>query len=192
MLHLMAGSKEDSETVSAFFQDMRGRGLGDPLQIASDGAPWHRQGYRNMLPQIRPPALLGPSHAQSGNQGAAGCMARFQGTCTRSLPGTEPSHRPRPGRWASGPTSKPTTQAPSHVPGRFRGLHRPSENAGYPPPSDRTTNLLERLFVEERRRMKIIPNTWGGKASSQLMFAAMTRAADRWKAIRSPNSKVAR
>ncbi len=22
------------------------------------------------------------------------------------------------------------------------------------------TNLLERLFVEERRRMKIIPNTW--------------------------------
>ena len=27
LLHLMAGSKEDSETVSAFFQDMRGRGV---------------------------------------------------------------------------------------------------------------------------------------------------------------------
>ena len=39
LLHLMAGSKEDSETVSAFFQDMRGRGLGDPLLIVSDGAP---------------------------------------------------------------------------------------------------------------------------------------------------------
>src|SRR3546814_2023079 len=35
----MAGSKEDAETVSAFFQDMRGRGLGDPLLVASDGAP---------------------------------------------------------------------------------------------------------------------------------------------------------
>ena len=30
----MAGSKEDAETVSAFFQDMRGRGLGDPLLVA--------------------------------------------------------------------------------------------------------------------------------------------------------------
>jgi transposase-like protein len=38
LLHLMAGSKEDAETVSAFFQDMRSRGLGDPLLVASDGA----------------------------------------------------------------------------------------------------------------------------------------------------------
>ena len=39
LLHLMAGSKEDAETVSAFFQDMRARGLGDPLLVISDGAP---------------------------------------------------------------------------------------------------------------------------------------------------------
>ena len=39
LLHLMAGSKEDTETVRAFFQDMRGRGLGDPLLVVSDGAP---------------------------------------------------------------------------------------------------------------------------------------------------------
>ena len=25
----------------------------------------------------------------------------------------------------------------------------------------RTTNLLERLFLEERRRLKILPNAWG-------------------------------
>ena len=37
LLHLMAGSKEDAETVSAFFQDMRARGLGDPLLVV--GAP---------------------------------------------------------------------------------------------------------------------------------------------------------
>ena len=29
--------------------------------------------------------------------------------------------------------------------------------------STRTTNLLERLFVEERRRLKIIPNGFGEK-----------------------------
>ena len=48
----------------------------------------------------------------------------------------------------------------------------------------RTTNLLERLFVEERRRLKIIPNAFGEKAVLKLMFAAMTRAAERWRAIK--------
>ena len=33
------GSKEDTETVRAFFQDMRARGLGDPVLVVSDGAP---------------------------------------------------------------------------------------------------------------------------------------------------------
>ena len=40
----------------------------------------------------------------------------------------------------------------------------------------RTTNLLERLFVEERRRFKIIPNAFGEKAALKLMFGAMMRA----------------
>ncbi|WP_136661279.1 hypothetical protein [Nitratireductor sp. XY-223] len=44
--------------------------------------------------------------------------------------------------------------------------------------------LLERLFVEERRRLKIIPNAWGEKPVLKLMFAAMTRAAERWRPIR--------
>ena len=30
----------------------------------------------------------------------------------------------------------------------------------------RTTNLLERLFVEERRRLKIIPNAFTGRCAS--------------------------
>ena len=36
--YVMAGSKEDAETVSAFFQDMPRRGLGDPPLVVSDGA----------------------------------------------------------------------------------------------------------------------------------------------------------
>ena len=48
----------------------------------------------------------------------------------------------------------------------------------------RTTNLLERLFVEERRRLKIIPNAFGERPVLKLMFGAMIRAADRWRALR--------
>ena len=36
---MMAGSKEDAETVTAFFEDMKRRGLNDPLLVTSDGAP---------------------------------------------------------------------------------------------------------------------------------------------------------
>jgi hypothetical protein len=34
------------------------------------------------------------------------------------------------------------------------------------------TNLLEQLLVEERRRLKIIPNRFGEKPALKLMFAA--------------------
>src|SRR6266516_848801 len=39
LLHLMAGSKEDAETVTAIFEDLKMRGLNDPLLVTSDGAP---------------------------------------------------------------------------------------------------------------------------------------------------------
>jgi transposase-like protein len=47
----------------------------------------------------------------------------------------------------------------------------------------RTTNLLERLFLEERRRTKIIPNGFGERPVLKLMYAATIRAADRWRGI---------
>ncbi len=50
--------------------------------------------------------------------------------------------------------------------------------------STRTTNLLERLFVEERRRLKIIPNGFGEKPVLKLMFGALVRAAERWRGLR--------
>ena len=43
---------------------------------------------------------------------------------------------------------------------------------------------LRAVVLEERRRLKIIPNAWGEKPVLKLMFAAMTRAAERWRAIK--------
>jgi len=47
----------------------------------------------------------------------------------------------------------------------------------------RTANLLKRLFVEERRRLKIIPNGFGEKPALKLMFGALIRAAERWRGL---------
>ena len=48
----------------------------------------------------------------------------------------------------------------------------------------RTTNLLKRLVVEERRRLKIIPDAWGEKAVLKFMVATMIRASERWRTIK--------
>ena len=47
----------------------------------------------------------------------------------------------------------------------------------------RTTNLLERLFGEERRRTKIVPHAFGERPVLKLMYAAVIRAADRWRGL---------
>jgi len=47
----------------------------------------------------------------------------------------------------------------------------------------RTTNLLERLFLEERRRTKTIPHAFGERAVLKLMFAAILRASQSWLGI---------
>ena len=48
----------------------------------------------------------------------------------------------------------------------------------------RTANLLERLFLEERRRFKIIAGAFGEKAVLKLMFGALIGAAERRRSIR--------
>lgn len=42
----------------------------------------------------------------------------------------------------------------------------------------RTTNLIERSFVEERRRFRIIPNAFGHKAALKLVFCCQASNAD--------------
>jgi hypothetical protein len=47
----------------------------------------------------------------------------------------------------------------------------------------RTTNLLERLFGEERRRTKVIPHAFGERAVLKLMYAALLRASQTWQRV---------
>ena len=48
----------------------------------------------------------------------------------------------------------------------------------------RSTNMLERLFGEDRRRTKIIPHAFGERPLLKLMYGALIRAAARWNGIK--------
>ncbi|MCL7453918.1 MAG: transposase [Anaerolineae bacterium] len=48
----------------------------------------------------------------------------------------------------------------------------------------RTTNLLERSFLEERRRTKVIPRFFSEKSCLKLIFATLWRASQNWQGVR--------
>jgi transposase-like protein len=184
LLHLMAGSKEDTETVRAFFQDMRVRGLGDPLLVVSDGAPGIIRAIEECFPRsarqrclahrmrnlaVKVPTDLWPefkARASACYQAPSRAIARELAKGMRTDYGAVlPS--------AVACFEDDFEACIAHL--RLPVTHRRST---------RTTNLLERLFVEERRRLKIIPNGFGEKPVLKLMFGALVRAAERWRGLR--------
>lgn len=48
----------------------------------------------------------------------------------------------------------------------------------------RTTNLLERSFLEERRRTKVIPRFFTEKSCLKLAFATVYRASQHWQGVK--------
>jgi transposase-like protein len=179
LLHLMAGSKEDAETVSAFFQDMRGRGLGDPLLVVCDGAAGIIKAIETCFPRSERQRCLGHRMRNLAAKVPEDRWPEFKARATAS--------RAIARDLAAGLVKDYEAELPSAVACFMDDFEAAIAHLRMPIThrrAIRTTNLLERLFVEERRRLKIIPNAFGEKPVLKLMFGAMIRAAERWRAIR--------
>ena len=183
LLHLMAGSKEDTETVRAFFQDMRARGLGDPLLVVSDGAPGIIRAIEECFPRSARQRCLAHRMRNLAVKVPTDLWPEFKARVTACY---QAPSRAIARDLAEGIRADYATMVPSAVAcfeddfeACIAHLRLPVTHRR----ATRTTNLLERLFVEERRRLKIIPNGFGEKAVLKLMFAALIRAADRWRGL---------
>jgi len=184
LLHLMPGTKEDTASCKEFFQDLRRRGLPDPVLVVSDGAPGLIRAIEECFPrtvrqrclahklrnlQSKVPEDVWPelkARAVACYQAASPALARLLrddivATYGRDLPS------------AVACLQDDFEACIAHL--RFPLGHRRAI---------RTTNLLERLFGEERRRTKVIPHAFGERAVLKLMYAALIRAAERWRGIR--------
>jgi putative transposase len=184
LLHLMAGSKEDAETVSAFFQDMRARGLGDPLLVVSDGAPGIIKAIETCFPRSERQRCLAHRMRNLAAKVPEDLWPEFK---TRTTAAYQAPSRTIARDLAAGVVADFQTELPSAVACFQDDFDACIAHLRMPIPhrrAIRTTNLLERLFVEERRRLKIIPNAFGEKPVLKLMFGAMIRAAERWRAIK--------
>jgi transposase-like protein len=184
LLHVAPGTKEDTASCREFFQDLRRRGLPDPLLVVSDGAPGMIRAIeecfpravrqrclahklRNLLskvPEDRWPEFK--AHAQACYQAASPALARLLRDEIVAAYGADlPS--------AVACLDDDFEACIAHL--RFPLGHRRAI---------RTTNLLERLFGEARRRTKVIPHAFGERAVLKLMYAALIRAAERWRGLR--------
>src|SRR5437867_12515522 len=183
LLHLAPGTKEDTASCTAFFEDLKRRGLPDPLLAVTDGAPGriraaatcfpralrqrclaHRlRNLRSKAPESQWPEIA--IRARACYEAASPALATllredFAQVYGRELPAVVQCF------------TDDFEACIAHL--RFPLRHRKVI---------RTTNLLERLFLEERRRTKIHPHAFGERPVLKLMYAAMIRAADRWRGI---------
>ncbi|TMC70524.1 MAG: hypothetical protein E6J18_10000 [Chloroflexi bacterium] len=180
LLHLAPGTKEDTASCTAFFEDLKRRGLADPLLVVIDGAPGliravetcfpralrqrclvHRtRNLRSKAPESQWPEIA--IRARAAYEAASPALLRddFVQAYGRELPAVAQCF------------TDDFDACIAHL--RFPLRHRKVI---------RTTNLLERLFLEERRRTKIIPHAFGERPVLKLMYAAVIRAADRWRGI---------
>ena len=184
LLHLMAGSKEDAETVSAFFQGMRSRGLGDPLLFVSDGAPGIVKAIETCFPRSERQRCLAHRMRNLAAKVPKALWPEFKARATACY---QAPSRAIARELTEGVVKDYEAELPSAVACFMDDFEAWIAHLRMPVSHRRvirTTNLLERLFVEERRRLKIIPNAFGEKPVLKLMFGAMTRAAERWKPIK--------
>jgi len=184
LLHLMAGSKEDYETVNAFFQDMRARGLGDPLLVVCDGAPGIIKAIETAFPRSERQRCLAHRMRNLAAKVPEDLWPEFKARATAAY---QAPSRAIARELAAGVVADFEAELPSAVACFMDDFEACIAHLRMPVShrrAIRTTNLLERLFVEERRRLKIIPNAFGEKPVLKLMFGAMIRAAERWRAIK--------
>ncbi len=183
LLGLAPAAKEDTASCRDFLRDLKARGLQDPILGTTDGAPGLIRAFDEVFPRslrqrclahkIRnleqkvPQERWREVKAQAFAAYTAGSPAtarllreEFVARFERELPS------------ATACFLDDFEAAIAHL--RVPIAHRRTV---------RTTNLLERLFGEERRRTKVIPHAFGERAVLKLMFASLLRASAGWRRV---------
>lgn len=183
LLHMSAGSKESSECWLDHFRSLISRGLNPPLTVTTDGAPGVIKAVEAVWPEAE----------------RIRCWVHKMRNVLDKLP--EADHavvkpylqavRDAPdyatGRRLADETIAQFAQAyPSAMKSLKDDLEASLAHLKLPPvhrKAARTTNLVERSFVEERRRTKVLPRFWSEGACTKLVHAVLWRASERWRRV---------
>jgi putative transposase len=184
LLHLAPGTKEDTASCKEFFQDMRRRGLPDPLLVVSDGAPGVIRAIEECFPRSARQRCLAHKMRNLQSKLPEDLWPEVKACATACYQAASPALARL---LRDEIVSSYGAKLPSAVACLQDDFEACIAHLKFPPAhrrAIRTTNLLERLFGEERRRTKVIPHAFGERAVLKLMYAALIRAAERWRGLK--------
>jgi putative transposase len=183
LLGLAPGTKEDTGCCREFLRDLKARGMNEPVLVITDGAPGLVRAAEEVLPRaVRQRCLAHkmrnleakvPEERWREVKALAAAAHQAASPMTARLIKDEFVKRYERGFPSAVACFLDDFEACiAHL--RLPIAHRRAI---------RTTNLLERLFGEERRRTKVIPHAFGERAVLKLMYGALIRAAQTWQRI---------
>jgi putative transposase len=184
LLGILPGTKEDTVSCKEFLRDLKSRGLKDPVLVVTDGAPGLIRAVEEVFPRSlrqrclahRIRNLEGKVPAELWNEVKAQARAAYTASSPTTARLAKDEFVKRYERELPSATKcflDDFEACISHL--RLPIAHRRAI---------RTTNLLERLFGEERRRTKVIPHAFGERPVLKLMYSALIRASQTWQRIR--------
>ena len=184
LLHLALGSKESYTAWCDFLRDMVRRGLNVPVEITTDGAPGLIRAVEEMWPKSLRQRCLAhkvrnildkvPDYARAEVKAAVhnAYYASSREVAERmAAEALEQYQELYPSAMKSFTEDLQACWAYLRCPAAHHKLIR-------------TTNLLERVFVEEKRRTKVIPRFLTEQACLKLVFATLSQTSQRWRGVR--------
>ena len=182
-LHVGPGHGESYENWKAFLQEMTRRGLKTPLLTVTDGNPGVMRAVEEVFPlglrqrcqKHKMQNILGKVPKQAGPMLRKEiCKAFHANSYEEGL---------RIGRQV---IERFKDRFPSAMKCMAEDLKACLQCLRLPAEHHkrvRTTNLLERLFGENRRRVKVIPHFFAERAGMKLVYATMLAASRRWHGV---------
>ena len=183
LLHLALGSRESYEAWLSFLHEMVTRGLRKPLLIISDGQPGLRKAVEEVFHHVRRQRCVVHKMRNLLAKVPRGMQREMKQLVKQVY--EAPSYEEGKKR-ARALISRYGQRYPSAMACLEEDLEACLEYLRFPEvhwKRIRTTNLVERLFGEGRRRTKVIPRFPGEAACLRLVYATLIKASERWHGV---------
>ena len=183
LLSMALGVSESSEAWKEFFNDMIRRGLRQPLLVSTDGGP----------------GLIAATDKIFYKSKRQRCIAHKLRNINSKLPRKidqavknefkapfYAANRKVADLLVTQLTEKYSETYPEAIRCLLNDLDACLTHLEFPQGHHRfirTTNLLERVFAEQKRRTKIIPSFKSEKSCLKLVFATLFRVSEKWKSV---------
>jgi putative transposase len=184
LLRLGLGNKESFESWREFFRHMVNRGLRIPLLVVSDGAPGLIKAVAECFPESKRQRCLFHKLMNIRNKLPQDAIDEVLPQIRSAYYQTDPEIARL---YASKVIDAHAKQYPSAIKCFQEDFEACIQHMYFPAGHQKhltTTNLLERSFVEQKRRTRVIPRFFDEKSCLKLVYATMVRVSQKWRRVK--------